>query len=245
MFKSYINWSSGKDAAMALYLIQNKTVLDYKVEKLVTTLNSEVDRVSMHGLRKDMLIQQAKCLNIPLQLINLNGNVSMIQYNTIMAATVKDLVAEGYTHSIFGDIFLEDLKKFREEQLIPAEITPIFPLWKMNTKKLMQGFLEKGFKAITVCVNAKVLDKSFCGREIDSAFLEQLPPNVDPCGENGEFHTFVYDGPIFKEPVKFEVGEIIEKRYEPSKSADDCFKDEPRSWDTAFWFCDLIPKSNQ
>lgn len=243
MHKSYLNWSSGKDAAMALYLIQNTS--EYKVEKLVTTVNSELDRVSMHGLRTELLIQQAKSLEIPLQLIKLNGNVSMEQYNSVMTAEVANLVSEGFTHCIFGDIFLKDLKKYREEQLIPVGITPIFPLWKMNTKKLMLEFLEQGFKAITVCVNAKMLDKSFCGREIDEAFLEQLPPNVDQCGENGEFHTFVYDGPNFKEPVIFEVGDIIERKYEPSKDAKDGFKDEPKSWDTAFWYCDLHPKSKQ
>jgi uncharacterized protein (TIGR00290 family) len=240
MFKTYLNWSSGKDAALALYLLQNNK--EYTIEKLVTTVNSEVDRVSMHGLRKDLLIQQAQSLEIPLQLIELDGTVSMEEYNSVMKKSVSQLVVEGFTHSVFGDIFLEDLKKYREEQLETVGITAVFPLWKKDTKELILEFIKLGFKAITVCINAKVLDKSFCGREIDLEFIESLPANVDPCGENGEFHTFVYDGPNFKEPVKFEVGEIIERTYTASKSDKDCFKDKPQSWDTAFWYCDLIPK---
>ncbi len=240
MPKSYLNWSSGKDAAMALYLIQNNK--EYNIEKLVTTVNSEVDRVSMHGLRTELLFQQAKSLGIPLELIKLHGTVSMEVYNTVMAKAVTKLVSEGYTHSIFGDIFLEDLKEYREEQLKPIGITTVFPLWKMDTKKIILEFIELGFKAITVCVNAKVLDESFCGREIDLEFIRSLPSNVDPCGENGEFHTFVYDGPNFKKPVIFEVGEIMERKYTASKTDKDCFKDKPRSWDTAFWYCDLLPK---
>jgi uncharacterized protein (TIGR00290 family) len=240
MFKTYLNWSSGKDAALALYLLQNNK--EYTIEKLVTTVNSEVDRVSMHGLRKDLLIQQAQSLEIPLQLIELDGTVSMEEYNSVMKKSVSQLVEDGFTHSVFGDIFLEDLKKYREEQLKTVGITAVFPLWKKDTKELILEFINLGFKAITVCINAKVLDKSFCGREIDLEFIKSLPASVDPCGENGEFHTFVYDGPNFKEPVKFEIGEIIERTYTASKSDKDCFKDKPQSWDTAFWYCDLIPK---
>jgi uncharacterized protein (TIGR00290 family) len=240
MYKTYLNWSSGKDAAMSLYKIQNSS--EYTVEKLVTTINSEVDRVSMHGLRTELLTQQADSLGIPLKLIKLHGTVSMAEYNSVTSKAVNKLVSKGYTHSIFGDISLEDLRQYREEQLIPLEITPVFPLWKMDTKELILEFIEKGFKAITVCVNSKVLDESFCGREIDLEFIESLPSNVDPCGENGEFHTFVFDGPNFKKPVKFEVGEITERKYTASKTDKDCFKDEPQSWDTAFWYCDLIPK---
>lgn len=241
MYKTYLNWSSGKDSALALYLLQNSK--EYQVDKLVTTVNSEVDRVSMHGLRTELLTQQAESLGIPLELIELNGTVSMEAYNATMAQSIKSLKSEGYTHSVFGDIFLEDLKKYREDNLKKIGIEAVFPLWKIDTKKLITEFIDLGFKAITVCVNAKVLDKSFCGREVDLEFIESLPTNVDPCGENGEFHTFVYDGPNFKEPVSFEIGDIIEKRYAPSKTEDDCFKDKTRSWDTAFWYCDLLPKT--
>ncbi|RKS42714.1 uncharacterized protein (TIGR00290 family) [Gillisia mitskevichiae] len=239
MYKSYLNWSSGKDAAFSLYKIQKAG--EYKVEKLITTINSEVDRVSMHGVRKDLLQRQAESIGIPLELIALDGTVSMEEYNSIMAEAVNKLRSEDHSHAIFGDIFLEDLRTYREEQLKKIDITAVFPLWKKNTKHLITEFIELGFKAITVCVNAKVLDKSFCGREIDLDFINSLPANVDPCGEHGEFHTFVYDGPNFKEPVRFEIGEIIEKKYSPSKTEDDCFKEKTESWDTAFWYCDLLP----
>lgn len=239
MNKAYLNWSSGKDAAFSLYRLQNSK--EYQIEKLVTTVNSEVDRVSMHGLRTELLIKQAASLGLPLTLIKLNGSVSMETYNTVMAEAVEQLKSEDYTHSVFGDIFLEDLKKYREEQLEEIGIEAVFPLWKKDTKELITEFIELGFKAITVCVNAKVLDKSFCGREVDLEFIKSLPENVDPCGENGEFHTFVYDGPNFKEPIKFKVGAIIEKKYSPSKDESDCFKEKPQSWDTAFWYCDLLP----
>ncbi len=240
MYKTYLNWSSGKDAVLALYLLQQSN--EYQIEKLVTTVNSEVNRVSMHGLRTELLIQQAKSLGIPLELIELKGTVSMETYNSTMAQSIMNLKSDEYTHSVFGDIFLEDLKKYREDNLEKIGVEAVFPLWKKDTKLLITEFIDLGFKAITVCINSKVLDKSFCGREVDLEFIESLPANVDPCGENGEFHTFVYDGPNFKEPVKFEIGEIIEKKYSPSKTEDDCFKDKTRSWDTAFWYCDLLPK---
>ena len=239
MEKVYINWSSGKDAAFALYKIQNEQ--KFKVEKLVTTINSEVGRVSMHGLRKELLIKQAESLQIPLQIIELNGNVSMQTYNAIMKAEVSKLIDEGFTQCVFGDIFLEDLKEYREKQLAEVGLKAVFPLWDKNTRELMEEFIAEGFKAITVCVNAKLLDKSFCGRIIDEQFISDLPENVDPCGENGEFHSFVFDGPNFKNPVNFEIGEIVEKCFSPNEDEkDDCFTDKIKSWDTRFWYCDLI-----
>lgn len=240
MKKAYVNWSSGKDAAFALYKIQTSGA--YNIRKLVTTVNTEVERVSMHGLRKELLHQQAESIGIPLQIIGLKGTVSIEEYNAAMAEAIAQLKAEGFTQSIFGDIFLEDLKAYREKQLKSVKITPVFPLWKKDTKQLITEFIEQGFKAITLCVNAKVLDKSFCGREVDLEFINSLPEHVDACGENGEFHTFVYDGPNFKEPVNFNIGEIIERKYSPSKKESDCFKDDVQSWDTAFWYCDLLPE---
>ncbi len=223
MKKAFINWSSGKDAAFALYLVQQQG--KFSIDKLVTTINSEVDRVSMHGLRKELLLQQAESLQIPLDLISLNGNVSMEIYNQVMSEATEKLRAGGFTHSIFGDIFLEDLKKYREQQLQKMDIQPVFPLWKMDTKKLMTRFLAAGFKAITVSVNAKLLDESFCGRILDDQFFKDLPSTVDPAGENGEFHTFVFDGPIFSKPVSFQKGEIVERSFAPAKKEEDnCFK---------------------
>jgi uncharacterized protein (TIGR00290 family) len=240
MGKAYLNWSSGKDAAFALYILRQKG--DLKISKLVTTLNTEVDRISMHGVRRELLEEQARSLGIPVHQIPLGGNVSMATYNRIMQEQVELLKNEGYTQSIFGDIFLEDLKVYREEQLKKVGITAVFPLWKRDTCQLIEEFLKAGFKAITVCVNAKVLDESFCGRIIDRDFIDALPDGVDPCGENGEFHTFVFDGPIFKDPVKFEIGEKVQRTYQASeKKEDNCFSDKEKTWDTSFWYCDLIP----
>ncbi|WP_424494059.1 diphthine--ammonia ligase [Salinimicrobium sp. GXAS 041] len=240
MTQSFLNWSSGKDAAFALFQVQQEKKLS--VEKLVTTVNSDLDRISMHGLRKELLYQQAKSIGISLHIIPLSGNVSMSRYNEVMKRETEKLVQEGFKNSIFGDIFLEDLREYRKNQLKNTGLKPVFPLWKLDTTKLMQDFLTAGFKAITVCVNAKVLDKSFCGRVVDEAFLSNLPAGVDPCGENGEFHTFVFDGPIFKEPVKFQKGDLVERSYKPvSKDSDNnCFSNKQEAWDNKFWYCDLL-----
>ncbi len=243
MHTTYFNWSSGKDSSLALYYVLQQK--EFEVTKLLTTVNKDYTRVSMHGLREELLELQANSLTIPLEKIELPAHVSMSSYNKVMKRTVSKLVKEGYTHCIFGDIFLEDLKTYREEQLKPSGIQCVFPLWKKNTKELLLEFIALGFKAITVCVNAKYLDKSFCGRVLDVSFLNDLPSNVDPCGENGEFHTFVYDGPIFDHPIPFEIGDKVLRSYEPSKDEDDnCFtsdQEDHKSWDTSFWYCDLIP----
>lgn len=238
MKKAFLNWSSGKDAAYALYLLQQQK--EFNVEKLVTTINSENDRVSMHGLRKELLLKQADSIGISLHLISLAGNVPLSDYNKIMEQETLKLKEEGFTYSIFGDIFLEDLKQYREQQLQKVEIQPVFPLWKKDTSELMQEFLSAGYKAITVSVNTAVLDKSFCGRIIDENFLADLPKGVDPAGENGEFHTFVFDGPILSTPITFQKGEIVERSFSPVKNKDDnCYKEKQESWDTRFYYCDL------
>ncbi len=241
MHKTYFNWSSGKDSALALYKIQQSKA--YKVDKLVTSVNITYNRVSMHGLRLPLLEAQVKALGFPLQTIMLETEVSMTSYNKIMKSTMEGLIKEGYTHAIFGDIFLEDLKKYREEKLKEVDVIGVFPLWKKDTSLVIKEFLELGFKAITVCVNAKLLDDSFVGREVDESFFNDLPENVDPCGENGEFHTFVYDGPNFTKAVEFTIGEKVLKSYTQNKDGDNCFnKEKPPAWDTSFWYCDLLPK---
>lgn len=241
MKRAYLNWSSGKDAALALYKIQQEG--EYSVQKLVTTVNTEFNRISMHGVRIELLQKQAKYLNLPLQQIELHGEVSMEDYNEVMRIETNKLLDEGFTHSIFGDIFLEDLKDYREKQLQEIGVQAVFPLWKQNTKELVKEFIATGFKAIIVCVNTNKLDKSFCGRIIDQSFLSDLPKDVDTCGENGEFHTFVFDGPIFKKPIEFEKGEMVEKSYKPAEESDNnCFSEDQKSWDTSFVYCDLLLK---
>lgn len=239
MKKAYLNWSSGKDAALSLYKLQQDS--EYSVEKIVTTVNTDFDRISMHGIRTELLIKQAENIGLPLHQIRLHGEVSMEEYNKVMEMETNKLLDEGFTHSVFGDIFLEDLKLYREKYLEEIGLQAVFPLWKQSTEKLLEEFISEGFKAIVVCVNTNKLDRSFCGRMLDKDFLNDLPEDVDPCGENGEFHTFVFDGPIFKKPIDFKIGEMVEKSYKPAKeSENNCFTGDQKSWDTSFVYCDLL-----
>ncbi|MBC7652565.1 MAG: diphthine--ammonia ligase, partial [Deinococcales bacterium] len=195
-YKSIFNWSGGKDSALALYQVLQDE--NYKVGRLLTNVNTINNRVAMHGVRIELLQQQAIALGLPLQMLTLPDQPSMLEYNEAMATTIKGLQQEGFTNAIFGDIFLEDLRKYREDTLLQVGFTAHFPLWKKDTKKLIHEFINLGFKTIVCCVKSDVLDESFVGRIIDNDFLNDLPKNVDSCGENGEFHTFVVDGPIFK-----------------------------------------------
>jgi uncharacterized protein (TIGR00290 family) len=234
-FKTFFNWSTGKDSALALYLMLMDDT--FNVDLLLTTLNTDTDRVSMHGVRRDLLLTQADYIGIPLSIVELPGVVSMQMYDQLMASAMSEKKQQGYTHAGFGDIFLEDLKNYRTEKLKSIGLEAHFPLWKMDSYELMHKFINLGFKAITVAANAKVLDKTMVGREVDEGFLEILPKTVDPCGENGEFHTFVYDGPIFKKPVEFTIGKKTLKTYGAADASEDV--DQDKSWDSAFWFCDL------
>ena len=240
-YKSIFNWSGGKDSALALYhTLQNPA---YRVERLVTSVNNTFNRVSMHGVRESLLLQQAAELGLPLQQLRMNDQPTMTEYNDAMGAMMKKLYKEGFTHSVFGDIFLEDLRSYREEKLAEQGFSAYFPIWKRDTRELVQEFISLGFKTITVCVKSELLDESFAGRIIDQDFLNDLPENVDPCGENGEFHSFVFDGPVFKNPIPFKTGEKVFKEYPAPKDAqDNCFTDQQtRPKNTGFWFCDLIP----
>ncbi|HEX5026049.1 MAG TPA: diphthine--ammonia ligase [Agriterribacter sp.] len=228
----YLNWSGGKDAALALYKAKQQQLY---VNALLTSMSSEHNRISMHGVRRTLLQAQAQSIALPLHTVELPENPGMHNYETAMAQKVTELKAEGFTHAMFGDIFLEDLKAYRESKLQQLDITCIFPLWKTETKELMREFIATGFKAIAVCVNEAFLDKSFCGRVIDQSFINDLPTGVDVCGENGEYHSFVFDGPIFNKPVCFRKGEIVSKQYPaPVRNAV-----VPKPY--TFYFCDLLP----
>ena len=243
MKKTYFNWSSGKDATFALYkMLQNP---EFSIDLLVTTINQDFGRVSMHGLRNELLEKQAQSIELPLQTIPFSANVTMDDYSETMKSAMDSLVKQGFTHGVFGDIFLEDLKAYRDSKLAEVGVTGVYPLWKQDTKQLIQEFLDLGFKAITVCVNAKLLGKEFVGRVIDEQFIKDLPENVDVCGENGEFHTFVFDGPIFSKPIDFKIEEKVLRSYTLHENDDDnCHQDadEQKNYDTSFWYCDLIPK---
>ena len=225
--KSYFNWSSGKDAALALYYLQQDS--RYSVERLLTSVNRVHNRVSMHGLRRDLLMRQVAATGIPGTTIELPEQPSMEEYGSGMRAAVETLRREKFTCAAFGDIFLEDLRAWREKQLSPYGIQTVFPLWKKDSGEMLKEFLRLGFKAITVCVDANKLDASFAGRVVDADFLRDLPQGVDPCGENGEFHTFCFDGPVFSKAVSFEIGEKVYLEYKG-----------PGNQKSAFWFCDLV-----
>ncbi len=233
--KAVFNWSSGKDSALAFYKIQQENQTE--VTTLLTSINKEFQRISMHGVHVSLLEKQAENIGLPLIKMELPKEPSMEEYREIMGKTMSDIQAMGITQSVFGDIFLEDLRKYREDQLNSIGMEAIFPLWKQDTTDLIHEFLNLGFKTIVTCVNETYLDKSFAGRIIDQDFINDLPENVDPCGENGEFHTFTFDGPIFKHPVQFEIGETVKKTYpKPQVNPED------EDGEYVFWFCDLILK---
>ena len=232
------NWSGGKDSSLALYYCLNNPELDIKY--LVTSVNDSVNRVSMHGVREDLLIKQAESIGIPLYQIRLPEMPGMKEYDEVMSLHLQKLKAEGITHSIFGDIFLEDLKTYREARLAEIGMKAIFPLWKRDTTELVNEFIELGFKTILVCTQSRL--ERFLGRVIDHEFIEELPNDVDVCGENGEFHTFAFDGPIFKVPIHFMTGEKVFKEFaRPKDSNDTCFsKDVDKEEKSGYWYIDLL-----
>lgn len=229
--KTYFNWSTGKDSALALYyLLQD---INHTTSHLLIAVNKHHNRVSMHGLSRELMIQQVHAIGIPYSTIELPEQPDMEAYETAMNNAVLPLKEAGYTHAAFGDIFLEDLRTYREKQLSGLHLKAVFPLWKRDTKQLIQTFIALGFKAIVICIDASKLDQSFLGRLIDENFVNDLPEIVDPCGENGEFHTFCFDGPIFKHSIPFEIGSSVYKEYEAPTGQDKNLK-------SGFWFCDLI-----
>ncbi len=241
--KAIFNWSSGKDSALALYKILQHNEIE--VISLLTSVNQKYNRISMHGVRAELLEQQAISIGLPLHKMEIPEMPTMEVYENVMIETLNKFKAKGITHSIFGDIFLEDLRKYREDKLAEMQLEGVFPLWKIPTKDLIQEFLALGFKTIVTCVNERNLDKSFVGRVIDQQFIADLPDDVDVCGENGEFHTFTFDGPIFATPIDFEIGEIVYRKYERPKedsSNTACDTSSSDAFDYGFWYCDLIPK---
>jgi len=237
-----LSWSSGKDAAYTLHqLIKN----NQKPGLLLTTVNKDFERVSMHGLRLTLLELQARVLKIPLHKIPLSKDVDMATYNQIMKTHLTSLKSKGFDTVYFGDIFLQDLKDYRTGQMKSIGIQAKFPIFGKNSKVLALEIIKSGIKAIVVTTNAELLDKSFIGRQYDEDFLNDLPDNVDWCGENGEFHTFVYDSPDFQTPIAFRLGEKTYKTYKPcSKEDQNNYNKNVNNteWDTGFWYIDVIPE---
>lgn len=227
-----LNWSSGKDAAMAYYHLQHSNT--YHVKTLLTSLSETYNRVSMHGTPAALLEVQAQRMQLPLRQIHLPENADMETYNGIMQTAVQELKATGINTFAFGDIFLEDLKAYREAQLALAGAKAIFPLWKKDTRELVGQLEDVGIKAMIICVHDKFLGKEFLGRFVNRELLETLPDNVDPCGENGEFHSVVIDAPFFSEAIPVSKGETVYKNYATS-STDDA------AWHSGFYFLDVQP----
>ncbi len=234
--KAVFVWSGGKDSALALYKIRQNPA--YEVMCLLTTVNKQFNRISMHGVRTVLLEQQAQALELPVMQVLVPENPSMEVYGQLMTDAFTQLKKRGVTAAIFGDIFLEDLRLYREQQMHHIGIEAVFPLWKKATVDLVQEFITLKFKAVLVCLNARYFSETFAGREIDEQFLQDLPPGVDPGGENGEYHSFVYDGPGFANPVTFALGETVFRTYGPTPTSDENDAACP-SYDSAFWFIDL------
>lgn len=225
--RTVLNWSSGKDAAMAFFELQRSP--RYEVVQLLTTVNAEAERVVMHGVRAELAERQAAAMRLPLRKILLPAAPDDVVYRQAMQLAMDELKAGGVTASAFGDLFLEDLKQYREAQLAQVGMEAVFPLWKRATTALVHEIEDAGIRAMIVCVNEKYLGKEFLGMEIGRSFLDRLPPGVDPCGENGEFHTLVTDAPFFAAPLPVITGEVVHKKYAPSGEG---------AWDTGFYFLD-------
>lgn len=217
--KTLFCWSGGKDSMLALYDLRQAGT--HEVVALLTTVTEGYDRISMHGVRCALLRAQAAAIGLPVREVVITPKATDAEYQTKMGAALIAAKAEGVTTCAFGDIFLEDLKRWREERLARLGFTGLFPIWQQDTRELIHRFLQLGFRTVVACVDPKVLPGSFAGRVIDESFLRDLPPTVDPCGERGEFHTFAYAGPLFRQPVRWTRGEVVTR--------------------DGFIFCDLLP----
>lgn len=229
--KAIFCWSGGKDSAYCLHKVLTEKLFDVKY--LLTTINGRLKRISMHGVREELLDSQANSIGIPLLKIRVD-KATNAEYEKKMKATLLKIKSEGINNVIFGDIFLADLRIYRENNLAKIGSKGFFPLWKMDTAKLLRDFVAQRFKAVVCCTNDGYLGKEWVGREIDRTFIKQLPPNVDPCGENGEFHSFCYAGPIFKKKINFTVGKKVYRQLE--------IKSVAAGTTRGFWFCDLLPR---
>jgi uncharacterized protein (TIGR00290 family) len=218
--KAILSWSGGKDAVLALCELQRSK--EYEIAGLLTTVTEEYDRISMHGVRRVLLERQVDSLGLPLEKVFISRNTSDEEYDRKMREVLGKCLTAGVSSVAFGDVFLEDVRKYREDNLSRIGMKGLFPLWKIDTAELAHRFLDLGFEAVITCIDSSVLDRRFVGRNFDEQFLADLPPVVDPCGENGEFHSFAYAGPIFRKRISYKKGEVVLR-------------------ENRFYFCDLIP----
>ncbi|MHC4171571.1 MAG: Dph6-related ATP pyrophosphatase [Planctomycetota bacterium] len=222
--KVILSWSGGKDSALALHALHESG--DYEIAALLTTVTQDYDRISMHGVRRVLLERQAKSLGLPLEKVFISKDTSNEEYESKIREVLEKYLAAGVRCAAFGDIYLEDLRKHREDNLSKIGMKGIFPIWKRDTAELAHTFIDLGFKAVITCVDSNVLDKAFIGKAFDEQFLSKLPSAVDPCGENGEFHSFVFDGPMFQERILHTMGEVVLR-------------------ENRFYYCDLEPTQNR
>ncbi|MEO7190281.1 MAG: ATP-binding protein [Vicinamibacterales bacterium] len=207
--KTMVSWSSGKDSAWMVHVLRQQP--EYELAGILTTVTEQYQRVAMHAVRVELLQAQADALGLPLWQIPIPSPCPNASYEQAMATNVRRAVHEGFTHIAFGDLFLEDIRRYREERLAGSGLTPIFPLFGLDTTALARTMIAGGLRARLTCVNPKVLEARFAGREFDDTLLGELPPSVDPCGEHGEFHSFAYDGPMFSRPIDIAPGEVVER----------------------------------
>ncbi|OGN88572.1 MAG: ATP-binding protein [Chloroflexi bacterium RBG_13_46_9] len=219
MEKVVLSWSGGKDSALALYEIQRSH--QYSVVSLLTTITRDYSRISMHGVREILLERQVESAELPLRKVYIPANCTNEIYADIMEKEMNLLKGENICTVAFGDIFLQDVRDYRENNLRKIGMKAVFPLWSKNSGEIVTSFINLGFKAVVTTVDPRKLSPDFCGRIIDRQFLKDLPEKVDPAGENGEFHSFVFEGPIFKSPIRFSIGERVMR--------------------DSFYFCDLLP----
>lgn len=228
--KAVFNWSGGKDSSLALFKVLEQG--EYDIVALLTTVNSDSKRSTMHAIPASLLQNQADSIGIPLYVVNLLPNGEMQGYEEAMVDAVNYFISQEVTHFIFGDIFLHDVKTYREKQLNPYGITVVEPLWGKSSPEIMDEFLASGLRTIIVTTMAEVLDESYIGKLIDKELVDRLPETADVCGENGEYHTFCYDGPIFKYPVAYTLGNPDYRTY-PVKMEDGSEKE------FSYWFANL------
>jgi uncharacterized protein (TIGR00290 family) len=204
-----LSWSSGKDSAWSLHLLRQDP--DIEVAALITTINEQFDRVAMHAVRRQLVELQAESVGVPLWKVPLPWPCSNEEYEARMGAVCDRAISNGIQAIAFGDLFLADIRAYRERQLAGTGLEPLFPLWQLPTRQLAEHMIAAGLRAKITCIDPKHLPREFAGRDFDANFLRDLPPAVDPCGENGEFHTFVYAGPMFQNPIPVATGEIVDR----------------------------------
>ena len=222
--KILVSWSTGKDSAWMLHVINQQH--PGAAAGLLTTTNEAFDRVAMHAVRRELLEAQAEAAGLPLHVVPLPWPCSNERYEAIMGVAVKRFVAEGFTHVAFGDLFLEDVRDYRVTRLANSGLEPLFPVWKTkSTAELAREMIAAGLQARLTCVDPRKLDRSFAGRTFDRSLLDDLPAGVDPCGENGEFHSFAFDGPMFNHPIPIRLGDVVDR--------------------DGFVFADVIPEENR